>query len=139
MRKDTLTIIFSLVLSISAWAGDTLSVRDITSGRYAADNLRSLAPLADGESFAQVNSDGSKILKYSFATGEQTGVIFDTSNTRDLHIQSIDNYKTSPDDKLILVGTGSHRIYRRSFTADYYIYNVENHQLTQLSKNGAQQ
>ena len=139
MRKDTLTIIFSLVLSISAWAGDTLSVRDITSGRYAADNLRSLAPLADGESFAQVNSDGSKILKYSFATGEQTGVIFDTSDTRDLHIQSIDNYKTSPDDKLILVGTGSHRIYRRSFTADYYIYNVENHQLTQLSKNGAQQ
>ena len=139
MRNTAFVLFFLLSLANGAWGGDTLSIRDITSGNYAAENLRSLAPLADGECFAQVSSQHDKILKYRFDTGLQTGVIFDVAETQGASIQSLDNYKTSPDDRFILVGTKSNRIYRRSFTADYYIYNVENRQLTPLSPNGAQQ
>ena len=139
MRNTAFVLFFLLSLANGAWGGDTLSIRDITSGNYAAENLRSLAPLADGECFAQVSSQHDKILKYRFDTGLQTGVIFDVAETQGASIQSLDNYKTSPDDRFILVGTKSNRIYRRSFTADYYIYNVENRQLTPLSQNGAQQ
>lgn len=122
-----------------ASAADTLTIRDITSGKYAAENMRSLTPLADGESFAQFSQNRDQILKYSFKTGQQTGIIFDTSATKGESIKSVDSYLTSPDDKYILVATNTQRIYRRSFTADYYVYEVASQQLKPLSKNGAQQ
>ena len=52
MRNTAFVLFFLLSLANGAWGGDTLSIRDITSGNYAAENLRSLAPLADGECFA---------------------------------------------------------------------------------------
>ena len=45
----------------------------------------------------------------------------------------------SPDEKLILIQTKTRSIYRRSFTAEYYIYNVKNNTIEPLSKNGPQQ
>ena len=45
----------------------------------------------------------------------------------------------SPDEKLILIQTDTKPIYRHSFTAEYYIYNVKNNKMEPLSKNGPQQ
>lgn len=45
----------------------------------------------------------------------------------------------SPDESLILIQTETKPIYRRSFTAVYYIYNVRNRTLEPLSNNGPQQ
>ncbi len=139
MKKLFFLFLLSLTLSVGAKAGDSLSIRAITSGRFAAENLRSLTPLADGECFAQISTGRDQILRYRFDTGMQTGVIFDAASTVGDTIESIDNYKPSPDDRFILVGTHTNRIYRRSFTADYYVYDVASRQLTPLSRNGAQQ
>ena len=139
MKKYFYLFLLSLTLSVGAKAGDSLSIRAITSGRFAAENLRSLTPLADGECFAQISTGRDQILRYRFDTGMQTGVIFDAASTVGDTIESIDNYKPSPDDRFILVGTHTNRIYRRSFTADYYVYDVASRQLTPLSRNGAQQ
>ena len=45
----------------------------------------------------------------------------------------------SPDEKLILIQTETKPIYRRSFTANYYIFNVKNNKMEPLSENGPQQ
>lgn len=45
----------------------------------------------------------------------------------------------SPDGKKMLVQTNSKKIYRRSYTADYYIYNIADRKLEKLSDNGQQQ
>ena len=128
-----------MAFSSVAEAGETLTISDITMGKYAADNLRSLTPLADGESFAQISRNRDKILKYSFSTGEETGVIFDISATEGGKIGSVDSYVPSPDDKRILIATNTQRIYRRSATAEFYVYEVDSHRLTPLSVNGPQQ
>ena len=138
MKKLLLKILLLAVVG-SAGARENISLRDITSGMYAAENLRSLQPLADGASFAQISQQRDKILKYAFATGEQTGVIFDATEMEGVEIHDIDDYKASPDDRYLLVATNSKRIYRRSFSADYYLYDTKTKSIRPLSEKGAQQ
>jgi dipeptidyl-peptidase-4 len=143
MHKKTIQALMLTVVLLggmnAAFAQDALTISDITAGKYAADNLRSLKPLSDGESFAQISRDRDKILRYSFTTGEETGVIFDVAATEEGHIKSIDSYLPSPDNKRILIATQTKRIYRRSYTAQFYVYEVDSHRLTPLSPNGPQQ
>ena len=138
-KKNSLLIAFMVALSLNVLAAEKISLWDITAGKYAAENLRSLQPLADGASFAQISQQRDKILKYAFASGEQTGVIFDASLCEGAEIKGIDDYKASPDDRYLLIATNSQRIYRHSFTADYFIYDTQNRQARPLSQNGAQQ
>ncbi len=141
MKKTTfLYIILSCFLSLSyTKAAEKLSVKDIVSGNYRAQSIHGVNPLCDGEHYAQISSDGKRIVKYAFKNGEEAGVIFDVETARNHKLSGIDGYIMSPDESRILIQTETKYIYRRSFTAQYYIYTVKNNTLEPLSKNGAQQ
>ncbi|MBO4849411.1 MAG: S9 family peptidase [Prevotella sp.] len=139
MRKNLFCVTIAVAIAATAMAGDTITIKDITSGKYAAENLRSLAPLAGGNHFAQINSDRDKILEYAFDTGEQTGVIFNINDAKGEKIVAIDDYTPSPDGSKLLICTDTKRIYRHSYTALFYVYDVKTRQLSPLSKNGRQQ
>ena len=129
-----------ITMTVQSFAAK-LDLKSITRGEFRAESMASLKPLDDGESYTQVSSDGTKILKYSFKTGKQTGVIFDLNNVRGpkIRIDRIDGYIFSPDGKRILIQTDTRYIYRRSFTATYYIYEVQNNKMGPLSVGGEQQ
>lgn len=129
-----------ITMTVQSFAAK-LDLKSITRGEFRAESMASLKPLDDGESYSQVSSDGTKILKYSFKTGKQTGVIFDLNNVRGpkIRIDRIDGYIFSPDGKRILIQTDTRYIYRRSFTATYYIYEVQNNKMGPLSVGGEQQ
>ena len=95
--------------------------------------------MADGETYAQKSKDGKQIVTYSFRTGKQTGTLFDASTVRGPKIEKIDGYIISPDGRNVLIQTETKYIYRRSFTAVYYIYNVRNNTVVPLSEGGPQQ
>ena len=67
------------------------------------------------------------------------GVIFDANVVRGANIGSIDGYVMSPDGRRMLIQTHTKRIYRRSFTAEYYIYTLGNSSVVPLSDGGPQQ
>ena len=129
-----------ITMTVQSFAAK-LDLKSITRGEFRAESMASLKPLDDGESYSQVSSDGTKILKCSFKTGKQTGVIFDLNNVRGpkIRIDRIDGYIFSPDGKRILIQTDTRYIYRRSFTATYYIYEVQNNKMGPLSVGGEQQ
>ena len=138
--KKILLMCAALLLSVSGvLAGNPLSLKDITSGKYAPKGLGSVTPLGDEESYAQVSKDGKQVVKLSFRTGKQTGVLFDVNNTVGEKIDSFDDYILSPDEAKMLVQTKTEKIYRRSFTAVYYIYNIASRKLEKLSDYGPQQ
>jgi len=116
-----------------------LTLEDIANGKFAAETLSAVTPLADGESYAMISDDGTKILKYSYKTGKQTVVLMDVSSTVGAKVDKIDNYIMSPDGTKMLIQTETKRIYRRSFTAIYYIYNISDRKLEKLSDYGPQQ
>ena len=128
-----------LMSSVSIVAGEKLNLGDITRGEFRQETLSEVRPMADGETYAQISADGKRIVTYSFKTGKQVGVLFDATTARGASIARVEGYIVSPDGRRLLIQTKTRPIYRRSFTAEYYIYMIQNNKLEPLSDGGPQQ
>lgn len=138
--KKIILFCFALLMTWGqAVAGNELSLKDITGGTFSAEYLRTITPLANGENYAQISQDGKQIVSFSYKTGQQSAVLFDVNNTVGEQIEHFEDYILSPDGTKMLIQTNSKRIYRRSFTAEYYIYTIATRRLEKLSDNGPQQ
>ncbi|MBQ1664789.1 MAG: DPP IV N-terminal domain-containing protein, partial [Bacteroidaceae bacterium] len=128
-----LAMLFFATFSVFA---QNISLEDVVNYRYMPRRISGLRPMADGESYSKISDDGKKILRCSYKTGEVTETLLDLTTARGKKLDRFSNYIISPDGKNILIGTNQQAIYRHSATATYYIYNVRNHTLEPLSKNG---
>lgn len=137
MKK--LFALLCLFLGVLTLQAQKVTLQDVAQGTYRASGIYGIKPMLDGEHYTQISSDRKRIVKYSFKTGEEVETIFDVTTARDCSLTSFDDYIMSPDERLILIQTETNPIYRRSFTAVYYIYNVRNNKLEPLSNNGPQQ
>ena len=124
---------------LSVNAGGKLDLKAITKGEFSQETMTAVRPSADGETYTQISSDGKQIVSYSFRTGKQESVVFDVATARGGQVSKVDNYIMSPDGRRILIQTQTKPIYRRSFTAVYYIYDIRNNKLEPLSDGGPQQ
>lgn len=136
--KSLFALLTLLFLSLGIQA-QKVTLQDVAQGTYRAQNIYGLKPMLDGEHYTQISSDHKRIVKYSFKTGKEVEAIFDVTKARYCNFKTFDDYILSPDEKLILIQTETKPIYRHSFTAVYYIYNVKNNTLEPLSNNGPQQ
>ena len=138
MKRITLFLVALCACLLPAMAGE-LTLKDLTHGVYAAKTIHGVNPLNDGERYSQLSADARQIIARFFKTGEQTDVLFDVATARGVRLNSIDGYIMSPNEQTILIQTETNRIYRHSFTAVYYIYNVKNRTLERLSDGGPQE
>ncbi len=139
MKKFFMAIMSLIATGLPTVAGINIDLKSAVGGVFYADQLYGVRPLADGESFARISPDRKRIVRYSFRTGEETGVVCDLTQARGAELQGLDGYIMSPDEKRILIQTKTEQIYRHSKKAQYYIYSVDNKTLEPLSKNGLQQ
>ncbi len=139
MKKILFCCSFLLLAASSAVAGGVLDLKDIVNGKFRGESIASVEALSDGESYIQISSDGKQLQKYSFKTGKQTGILFDANTVRGSKVERVEGYIVSPDMKRILIQTQTKPIYRHSFTAVYYIFNIANNRLEPLSDGGPQQ
>lgn len=139
MMKKTLLLAVTLMTALVSVAAGRLDLKEITAGKFRGESMAAVTPLNDGESYAQLSSDKQRIVQYSYKTGQQTGVLFDAATAKGAQLSVIDGYIVSPDGQRLLIQTNTKGIYRRSFTATYYIYTVRNNRLAPLSDNGPQQ
>ena len=138
MRRIMLSALMMLV-GMASLAGEKLTLEEITSGVFRQDYMQAVRPMADGETYSQISDDGKQVVTYSFRTGKQVSVLFDAATARGAQIGSVDNYIMSPDGKRMLIQTQTESIYRHSFTAVFYIYDIRNNKLVPLSDGGPQQ
>ena len=124
----------------TAESSEGLNLRDITNGVYSPQYIYGVNPMNDGETYTQLSPDHKRIIRRSFKTGKEVGVVFNVDDARgDAKLKSIDGYVMSPDESTILLRTQTKSIYRHSYTAVHYIYSVENKTYEPLSKGGPQQ
>ena len=116
-----------------------ITLSEVAAGTYRSEGIYGIKPMQDGEHYTQISRDGKKIVKYSFKTGKEVGTVFDVETARNHSLKSFDDYIMSPDETKILIQTETKQIYRHSFTAVYYIFNVRNNTLEPLSDGGPQQ
>jgi len=138
LNNILLSAAVSLFCSVAV-AGEQLHLSAITRGEFSQETMKAVRPMADGETYTQISADRKKIVIYSFKTGKQVGILFDVTTARGERLDAVDNYIVSPDGNRLLIQTKTTPIYRRSFTATYYIYEVRNNKLVPLSDGGPQQ
>lgn len=128
-----------LMLSSYVTAGEPIDLKKLTGGEFSAKLMTGIDPLPGSDQYARISQDGKQIVTCSFKTGKQTGVLFDVANTHGSTIDSFDQYIMSPDGRHILIGTKRQPVYRRSYKAVFYIYDVKTRKLDPLSDGGPQQ
>ena len=139
MKRLFLTITALLMFVATMSAGGKLTLPDITSGKFAAKTVNGINPIEGTDTYARISQDGERVVCCSFKTGKEISVLFDVKNTMGCKIDGFDDYVLSPDGKRMLIQTKTERIYRRSFKADFYIYNIESRRLDRLSDGDKQQ
>ena len=141
MKKLILLCALAMMTLSTMNAKEKLEIKSIANGEFYGERLAAVKPASDGETYMQISPDKRKIVKYSFKTGKEVATVFDLDNVRGpkIRIDGVDGYIVSPDGRTILIQTATKAIYRRSFTAEYYIFDVRNNKMVALSLAGPQQ
>lgn len=134
-----------ITLGIAGLSAFGASAAGLTADDYcspvltAPAGVKEMRPLNDGESFSALSDDGKAIEVYSYRTGGKVSTLFSVVGVKgDVKIDSFDGYELSSNEKKILLWTGTKKIYRNSFTAEYYVYDILRGTLARVSEQGAQ-
>ncbi|MEM6643909.1 MAG: S9 family peptidase [Bacteroidota bacterium] len=126
MRKLALSWAVALLV-ISSYAQQKIEIRNTVDGTFRAQSVRSLNWMNDGQFYSALVDN--KIVKFSVKSGEAVEDILD-GNALNLSIVS---YSFSDDESLVLIMTEREAIYRRSYTAVFYLYDRNTQDIKQLA------
>lgn len=132
-----LAIFASLLFSaMSVGAASSVNVGELAQyvypNNYAASASLNFMP--DGLTYVTLSADGKKIEQYDVASGKLLGTLLDVATTRgERKLESIKSFTVSSDGTKILVYEKFEQIYRRTFRAEYFIYDVKRNTLNPLS------
>ncbi len=133
MKKLLIATLFAAAALTSSAKVD---VQALAAYVYPANSTASAALdfMPDGQSYLKMSDDGKTISRYDVATGKLIETIFDCTKTRgDQKLDRISAYTVSPDGSLLLVYKERQQIYRRTFRAAYYIFDIRRNTLKPLS------
>ena len=135
MKHSFLIFIFSLLTCflIAQNGNNPIQLKDIIERKYASQGVEEMRSLPDGEFYTMLSSDRKAILKYAYKTGKITDTLFHTNTARETRLDKIEGYLISNTGFRILVWTNQEAIYRRSWKADVYDYDVRRNFLKPLS------
>ncbi|MBL7897257.1 MAG: DPP IV N-terminal domain-containing protein, partial [Crocinitomicaceae bacterium] len=105
-----------------------------SSREFAPEYVYSVASMNDGEHFSAI--ENNKIVKYSYKNFSKiVEVILDGNEFTGLEIE---DYFFNADETKVLVATKVNSIYRRSFTAEYYVIDLKTKKMSKLFDGGPQ-
>ena len=134
-------LLFLLALS-PAFAQQKITLQEIWSGSFRTKGMDDLQAMQNSNQYTVLNTNRSthsnQIDLYDFATLNKVGTLIDTKGFKEL-ADGIDSYTFSPDEKKILIATRSEQIFRHSFLANFYIYDIAAKSLVKLSDDKVQE
>ena len=141
MKKILLFLLFIIpILSGSVFAqtgSKRINLSDIVNGTFRqATSAGEMRSLPDGVHYTAMNRERTKIIKYSYRTGEEVETLFDVKTARDCTFENFEGYNISSTGHHILIFRGRERIYRRSNRSDVYDYDVRRRMVKQLNETG---
>ena len=141
MKKISLAVLFFVVSSLSVVAQQKISLEEIWSGAFRTKGMDELMAMKNTNQYTVLNFDrsskSSQIDLYDFGTLEKVSTLFDTKNHPE--VTSIDSYSFDKNEKQILIATNTNSIFRRSFTADYFVYDIASKKVSRFTSNAIQE
>ena len=139
--KKLLVCLLFVLPAIQTWSqgeDQEITFDDIYKKRvFSERGVRGLRSMNDGNHYTV--SSGGMIHKYSYRTGEFIDVLFSMDLLDSPTSGNISGYELTQDDSKILLTIGRERIYRHSYRANYYVYDLKDKSSIFLSGNGKQQ
>lgn len=115
-------------------AQKAISIDDFTlRNTFKVESVSGINWAKDGKFYTA--QERNAIRRYNIASGEVVETVVDNVLPDGV---SLEGYSFSSDEKKILLVTDKASIYRHSFVADYYVYDLESRQLKKLSQGGRQ-
>jgi dipeptidyl-peptidase-4 len=133
--KSKSTIVLLLLTCFSIVAQQKISVEEIYTGAFRSQAMDELFAMKNTNQYTVLNFDRNsrsmQIDLYDFATLKKLSTIIDTQKFPEL-ADGIDSFVFSTDEKQLLIANNTNPIFRRSFTADYFLYNLTTQKLTKV-------
>lgn len=132
----TIKLIFCLLItSFSVFAQQKITVEEIYTGAFRAKAMDELQALKNTNQYTVLNTDratrSQQIDLFDYATLQKVATLIDTKNVPTL-ADGIDSFTFSSDEKQILIANNTNPIFRHSFTADYYLYNIASKEISKI-------
>lgn len=109
------------------------------SGNQLPETLPAMQAAPDGSGYLKISDDAKRVVKYDYKTGKELETVLDLTHTRETTLRHIEGFTISPDGGKVLVYLDKESIYRRSFSAKYYVYEIRSRLLRPLSTEHARQ
>lgn len=128
-----LGIIINLIVIIPSSAQkNRISLDDLfKKNTFVERSINDFTSMNDGESYTILEDDG-KVVKYEYSSGKQLSVLFDPTTFNNEDLKKIEEYTLSSDESKMMIVTRASRIYRHSYKATYYIYDIKSKTLEPL-------
>ena len=123
----------ALLLCCSVFAQE-ITLEDIwAKGTFRSKSIDEIRSMKNGENYCILKREC--IEKYAYATGKKTEEIVSFSDLKfKTESEYVFDYQFNQDESKLLLATNPQFIYRRSYLANYYIYDIKTKQLTSVSK-----
>ena len=123
----------ALLLCCSVFAQE-ITLEDIwAKGTFRSKSIDEIRSMKNGENYCILKREG--IEKYAYSTGKKIEQIVSFSDLKfKTENEYVFDYRFNQDESKLLLATNPEFIYRRSYLANYYIYDIKTKQLTSVSK-----
>ena len=123
----------SACMSASGSVADYPGIARYVGADSRPDGIAEYTYTPDGTAMVQLTPDGRRVVKCDIKTGKETETLLDLGHTRENTLEAIDGFTISPDGSKIMVYRNKKMVYRRSFTAEYFVYEIRSRLLKPLS------
>ena len=141
MKKSIQLVLLLVTTSVSVVAQQKLTLEEIWGGAFRTKGMDELNAMKNTNQYTVLNFDRNtkttQIDLFDYATLNKVSTLIDTKNHKEL--ESIDSYTFDKAEKKILIATNSNQIFRHSFTASYFVYDIASKKLSKFTEKAIQE
>lgn len=135
MKLLRISISILFLVTISAFGQKQLTLEEIWSGAFRTQGMDELNAMKNTNQYTVLNFDRAsrsmQIDLFDYANLNKITTLIDSKDFSDL--RGIDSYTFNTNEDQILIANNSEQIFRHSFTADYFLYDIASKKLTKIS------
>ena len=111
-----------------------ITLEEIWNGTFSPKRMNALNSM-NGDFYSLLNSDengNTTVDKYSYETLEKVETIVYSKDLKEL--RSFESYSFNNDETKLILGTNFNKIYRRSYTGTFYVYDIASKKMSLIGE-----
>ena len=137
MTKKFLILSLSLFVTLLGVSQEITNEDIWYNGEYYGDYVSGFNSMKNGKHYTSLDrndNNRTEIVRNGFDPSERSTVLVSSEEIFGKSRRNIEGYSFSEDESKLLIETGSESIYRHSYLADYYIYDLNDKSFEPVNK-----